>query len=252
MQEESKDQFSSRSPLISLCISLFEGTDLWQPAECQQRVQSQHGGADGRFVPSHEEADCGRDEDFSDSRAPQPHTCSTLVCRCTCPVSAAPWSNLLSCLLSLSILLPRFPASAQGPFETLLPVLLVHFLFSSSQGSRSPNSVSQRCLNLFCLNHVAWPKPGPFSALLLRRTLPDPPAKPRASSSFRIRAAHLQLSSHCWPGRSAWSSPLWESTCGKGVKSTFLQLSSEKRGSQARIWAAGGCFIAGGIFGTPP
>ena len=58
----------------------------------------------------------------------RPRTCSTLLCSCTCPVSAAPWNNLLSRQLSLSIQLPRLPVSARGLLETLLTVFLVHFL----------------------------------------------------------------------------------------------------------------------------
>ena len=68
------------------------------------------------------------------------------------------------------------------------------------------------------------------SVLLLQ----EPSRSPRVIVSLLARTQRLVLST------------LWESTCGKGVKSTFLQLSSEKRGSQARIWAAGGCFITGG------
>lgn len=192
--------FPQQTP-ISLCISLFEDTDLWQPAECWQSMQSQHGGTDGRFVPSHEEADHGRGEGF----LRQPRTCSALRWSCTCPVPTVHWNNLLS----LGTLLPRLPASARGPFKTLLPVFLVHFLSIPALRAVSPQiQFPKEAWTFFCLNHVAWPRPGPITALLLGRALPNPPAKARASSSFRNRAAHLELSSHCWPGRSAWSSPL--------------------------------------------
>lgn len=233
--------------------SLFEGTDLWQRAKCQQRVQSQHGGADGRFVPSHEEANCRRDQDFSDSCAAQPHTCSTLLCSCTCLVSAAPWSNALLTALA------QHPASQTPCFgsgtvqNSPASISCSLSLYSSSQGCQPPDSVSQRCFGPFLLEPCGmaktWPHLSPAawtspprptckgqSVLLLQ----EPSRSPRVIVSLLARMEHWVLST------------LWESTCGEGVKSTFLQLSSEKRGSQARIWAAGGFFIAGSSFGTPP
>lgn len=189
---------------ISLCISVFESTGLWQQDKCQQRVQSQHGGADRRFVPRHKEAGCGRDQDFSDSCATQPHTCSMYV---------PGFCSLLEQPALLTVL-AQHPASRTPCFclgtvqNSPADISCSLFLYSSSQGCPSPNSASQRCSDPFCSNHVAWPRPGSISALPLGSALPDPPAKARVSSSFGNRAAHLELSSHCWPGWSASSSPL--------------------------------------------
>lgn len=100
-----------------------------------------------------------------------------------------------------------------------------------------PCGMAKTWLHLSPATRISPPRPTckGQSVVLLQ----EPSRSPRVIVSLLARMERFVLST------------LWQSTCGKGVKSTFLQLSSEKRGSQARIWAAGGCFIARGSFGTP-
>lgn len=130
--------------------------------------------------------------------------------------------------LPFSIPLPRLPASAWELFKTHLAVFLIHFL--SLSALTIPGLLG-------CLNHAARLRLGPNSPL------PDPPV------SFWFGTALLALRPH--RGLGPVPSSLLESTCGQKVENTFLQLASERRGSQARIGAAAGCSITRGCLGAP-
>lgn len=245
---------SKRAPIflqqnpISHCISLFEDTDLWQPAECLQRMQTQHGGTDGRFVPSYEEADHGRGEDFSDSPAPAapcagavrsqfPQPTGT-TCSPGCSLSASCFPDSLLLLGDLSKLSCQYFLFTFSLFQ-LSELSVSKFSFPKKLGPFLPEP---------CGMAKTWPHLSPAAQTSPPRPtckgqsvflLQEPSCPPGVIVPLLARTERLVLST------------LWESTCGRGVKSTFLQLSSEKRGSQARVWAAGGCFIAGGGFSTP-
>lgn len=60
------------------------------------------------------------------------------------------------------------PCFCSGTFQNSPVSISFAFSIPALRAASPPNPVSQRCLDLFCLNNVTWTRPGPISALLLR------------------------------------------------------------------------------------